>query len=358
MKQLFTLSFLLFSIFLFPQVPQSMSYQAVAVDSNGSPLINDDIGVRISILDNSANGTVVYEEIHTKNTNLQGVFNLKIGQGTPTHGAFSSIDWGVNPKFLQLEIDITGGDNYALVGATQLLSTPYALAADSLVTSPGEGITLVSPNGTPYQLTVDDNGFLSLPTSNQQANTPSQLFMYGSFNDYDASSALQFGNYFQDFIGYKYLTAGTEIKFLAAQNENVVYGGSGNNSDGNLVLNGLPITIQANGFYRILVQNNGIEFFYDIDSINVELETNFSSFQTMFFDINTETFFLYSDTFGQIRFMVDRNFLGIRYGDNLADGIVEIDGAFIDIPFISGQPSRLYQFNLNFNGTGNYSVTF
>jgi hypothetical protein len=39
-------------------------------------------------------------------------------------------------------MDTAGGTNYALVGTTELLSVPYALAADSLVTSAGEGITL------------------------------------------------------------------------------------------------------------------------------------------------------------------------------------------------------------------------
>jgi hypothetical protein len=68
-------------------------------------------------------------------------------------------------------MDTAGGTNYALVGTTELLSVPYALAADSLVTSAGEGITLVSPNGTPYTITVNDAGQLSLPTSGTTGTT-------------------------------------------------------------------------------------------------------------------------------------------------------------------------------------------
>lgn len=354
MKNLYVLLFtLVFTIFGYSQVPQGISYQAVAFNASGIPVSDGTVGVRVSILDNSVTGSVVYTETHTKTTNAQGLFNLNIGQGAPTVGTFSSIQWGVNTKFLKVEVDPTGGTSYTLVGTNQLLAVPYALAAGSLITSPGEGITLVSPNGTPYQLTVDNNGQLSLPTSNSTVNAPTELYLYGSFNSYDAVNALQFGNFFQYFIGYKYFTAGTQIKFLAAQNENVVYGGNGNNMNGTLVLNGTPVTIQSNGFYRISVDNNSS---YEVRSINVELETNFSQHETMSYNTGANKFFINSATYGEIRFVVDRNNLEITYGDNLADGVIEIDGAFIDVPFISGNPSRLFELNLNFNGTGTYTI--
>ncbi|WP_293871906.1 hypothetical protein [Flavobacterium sp.] len=113
----------------------------------------------------SASGTVLYSETQLKTTNAQGLFNLAIGQRTLVSGAFNTINWGTNSKFLKVEMDATGGTTYATVGTTQLLSVPYSLATDSLVTCPREGITLGSPNGTPYQLTVGNSGNLSLPTS-------------------------------------------------------------------------------------------------------------------------------------------------------------------------------------------------
>ena len=357
MKKLLLNLLLFASIFAIAQVPQGISYQAIALDDSNAPIVNGNVGLQLSILDASASGTVLYSETHSVTTNMQGLFDLTIGQGNATSGTFNTIDWGADSRFLQVEMDANGGTNYVLVGTTQLLSVPYALAADSLVTSPGEGITLVAPNGTPYQLTVDNNGNLSLPTSSQSSNVPTQLFMYGTFNGFDASTALQFGNSFQDFVGFKYLTAGTEIRFLAAQNENVVYGGNGNNQNGTLTLNGQPITIQANGFYRILMQNTGTDLFYQIDSINVELETNFGSPETMSLDTNTETFFRVSNTYGEIRFVLDRNNFTVRYGDNLADGVIEQDGAPIQIPFIVGEPDRLYELVINFNGTGSYVIS-
>ncbi len=113
------------------QVPQGVSYQAIALTPSGNPVGNVLIGVRLSILDNSASGTVIYTETHTTTTSDRGLYNLIIGQGTPVSGLFPSIDWGTNYKFLKVELDVAGGTNYVLAGTTQLWSVPYALYAES-----------------------------------------------------------------------------------------------------------------------------------------------------------------------------------------------------------------------------------
>lgn len=124
------------TIIVFGQVPQGMSYQAIALDPNTNlPVTNQTISLKFSILDNSAIGSVVYSEtfmspVNGVTTNALGVFSLNIGTGTPIVGTFSSINWGLNQKFLKVEMDIaTGGSgtNYTLVGTNQLMSVPYAL---------------------------------------------------------------------------------------------------------------------------------------------------------------------------------------------------------------------------------------
>ena len=112
------------------QVPQGISYQAIALTPSGNPVGNVLIGVRLSILDNSASGTVIYTETHTTTTSDRGLYNLIIGQGTPVSGLFPLIDWGTNYKFLKVELDIAGGTNYVLAGTTQLWSVPYALYSE------------------------------------------------------------------------------------------------------------------------------------------------------------------------------------------------------------------------------------
>lgn len=130
MKRLLHLMVMAFSIVAFAQVPQGVSYQAIALNASGYPVGNTLIGVRLSILDNSVTGTVVYTETHTTTTNDRGLYNLVIGQGTPVSGLFPSIDWGTNYKFLKVELDIAGGTNYVLAGTTQLWSVPYALYSE------------------------------------------------------------------------------------------------------------------------------------------------------------------------------------------------------------------------------------
>jgi hypothetical protein len=115
------------SFFGYSQVPQGIGYQAVAFNSSGNPVVNGTVGVKISILDNSISGTVVYSETHLKSTNSQGLFNLNIGQGTPASGTFSTINWGTISKFLKVEVDTAGGTNYTNVGTNQLMSVPYSL---------------------------------------------------------------------------------------------------------------------------------------------------------------------------------------------------------------------------------------
>ena len=100
MKKLLLLSALLLTILSFGQVPQGISYQAIALNGTGNPVVSSSVSVRLSVLDNTATGTVLYSETHLKTTNAQGLFNLVIGQGTVISGTFNTINWGTNSKFL------------------------------------------------------------------------------------------------------------------------------------------------------------------------------------------------------------------------------------------------------------------
>ncbi|MDI1316917.1 hypothetical protein [Flavobacterium sp.] len=132
MNKILLFSLLLVSFFTIAQVPQGISYQAIALNGSGTAVVSSTVRVKLSVLDVSAIGSVIYSETHLKTTNPQGLFNLTIGQGTVISGVFASINWGINSKFLKVEMDATGGTAYVTVGTTQLLSVPYALAAGSL----------------------------------------------------------------------------------------------------------------------------------------------------------------------------------------------------------------------------------
>jgi len=121
----------LFSSYLFAQVPHSFNYQAVARDNSGNVLTNKTVALRISILDISATGTAVYVEKQNPTTNQFGLFSIQIGSGSIQSGIFTNINWGVNSKFLKVEMDSNNGTSYTLVGTSQLLSVPYALYSES-----------------------------------------------------------------------------------------------------------------------------------------------------------------------------------------------------------------------------------
>ncbi len=126
---LFILSLMLFAIATSAQSPEAFKYQAVARDAGGQILANQSVSFRISILQGNASGTSVYSETHASNTNTFGLVNLGIGNGVVVSGNFSNIDWGTDSYFVQIEMDETGGNNYQLMGASQLLSVPYAIHA-------------------------------------------------------------------------------------------------------------------------------------------------------------------------------------------------------------------------------------
>lgn len=115
----------------FAQSPNSFNYQAVIRDNSNKLLINQDVGIKISILDGSASGAVLYSETHAESTNANGIINLKIGEGTYVSGDFNAINWGADEKFLKIEMDASGGNTYSILGAFQLLSVPYALNANT-----------------------------------------------------------------------------------------------------------------------------------------------------------------------------------------------------------------------------------
>ena len=122
-----TLLFLLQSILLFAQAPQKMSYQSVVRNASNQVVANQNIGVRISILEGNIDGTVVYCETNQATTNSNGLFTIEVGGGTIVSGSFPNINWGNSTHFIKSETDITGGSNYSLIGSKELLSVPYAL---------------------------------------------------------------------------------------------------------------------------------------------------------------------------------------------------------------------------------------
>jgi hypothetical protein len=112
------------------QAPQKLSYQALIRDSNGTLILNQLIGIEVSIRKGTQAGPVVYVEAHSSQTNLNGLLSLELGTGNTSLGVFNAIDWSDGPYFVETKTDLQGGTNYNLIGITELLSVPYALYAN------------------------------------------------------------------------------------------------------------------------------------------------------------------------------------------------------------------------------------
>ena len=161
MKRIFIILFaIFFSITLFAQIPQSISYQSVIRNSSNQLIVNQGVGCKISILVDSITGSAIYSETHLLTTNQNGLITCEIGKGNVQTGSFSSIEWAKHKYFVKTEIDPTSitGTNYTISGTSQLLSVPYALCAGSVAFS--------SPNGDNYNYTVDNYGNISLTKAN------------------------------------------------------------------------------------------------------------------------------------------------------------------------------------------------
>lgn len=110
--------------------PQKFSYQAVVRNGSEQLIKNQNVGVQVAILKDSASGNVMYQESHLVKTNSNGLITLEIGGGTQELGNFTSIKWGQGSYFIRTAIDPAGGVNYTVSATQQLLSVPYALYAE------------------------------------------------------------------------------------------------------------------------------------------------------------------------------------------------------------------------------------
>lgn len=102
--------------------PQKISYQAVIRNSDDELIASKKVGMKISILQGSETGTVMYSETQTPTTNANGLVSIEIGGVYE----FNTINWKNGPYYIKTEIDPANGTNYSITGTSELLSVPYA----------------------------------------------------------------------------------------------------------------------------------------------------------------------------------------------------------------------------------------
>ena len=120
---------------LLAQAPDKFNYQTVIRNTGNAVVADATVGVRVSILQGSENGNVVFVETHTATTNANGMLTLTIGGGKVQQGTIGDIDWSNGPYFLRTETDPNGGDSYSITSTQQMQSVPYALFAKEAANS-------------------------------------------------------------------------------------------------------------------------------------------------------------------------------------------------------------------------------
>ncbi|MFN4977153.1 MAG: hypothetical protein ACK5F9_04480, partial [Bacteroidota bacterium] len=108
--------------------------------------------MRLSIIDSSQSGIIIYQEIKSVFTNISGVFSIIIGakemNKIVTTGDFYSIEWPKNKFFIKVEIDPDNNLNFILAGTQKLNYVPYAYFAKNVDVSGLKGIVQIGNGGT------------------------------------------------------------------------------------------------------------------------------------------------------------------------------------------------------------------
>jgi len=191
---LFVVLNLFANINLLAQSPQFFNYQAVVRDIEGVPLGNQNVTIKITLMQG---GAPIYNEVQNVFTNSVGLVNLKIGGDN----SFEEINWASGGVGIQVDIDPMGGSTFTINGYSDLLSVPYALYSNR------SGVSEESNNNSTFiqdlQITSDK---LTI-TGNANAS-PIDLSIYRDNTD---SQTLSINNRMISILGGNFIYLPNEV---------------------------------------------------------------------------------------------------------------------------------------------------
>ena len=107
---------------------QGINYKAIVKDGGGNVVANQNVDIQFIIYEGPGETTNVYQETHSPNTDANGIVIVNIGEGTPDSGNYSTIDWGADDHYLNVQMDTGGG--LTDLGTTQFMAVPYAIHSE------------------------------------------------------------------------------------------------------------------------------------------------------------------------------------------------------------------------------------
>jgi len=86
------------------------------MDASGATSINQDVRLKITLVDANQHQKEIYSEMHLIESNSQGLFNIDVGSGVPLTGSFNTHQTKNNSHYVKVEIDTNGESNYEFAG--------------------------------------------------------------------------------------------------------------------------------------------------------------------------------------------------------------------------------------------------
>jgi hypothetical protein len=131
---------------------KGIAFQAVARTSNGVIMPNKLMQIRISILNDTLEEEILYQELKSVTSSPLGLFTILIGAAEPakiiTIGAFEKINWTASTYFMRVEIDPENHLQFIRIGQQQIQYAAYAFSADHVLSENVQGILSIPQGGT------------------------------------------------------------------------------------------------------------------------------------------------------------------------------------------------------------------
>lgn len=150
MKKLYlVLLVMVVAIMAAAQMPETISYQAVFRNVDGTLMVEQQVDVEFTVIDESTYNNTLYIETHTTTTGEHGLVTLDIGAGAPMYGVFQNIKW---TEVFGIEVAVDG----EYLSTSLMTATPFAFYAN--VAKAVEGIDFTK------FLTEEDIPVVNIPT--------------------------------------------------------------------------------------------------------------------------------------------------------------------------------------------------
>ena len=156
------------------QSNKGIHLQGIARNDKGIIIPNKQIALRLSIVMDSTQGEIAYQEIVSVTTNVLGLFFTDVGaQETNkiiTIGEFENIEWNLMNFYLQLEIDPNNSLQFVTAGFEKINYVPLALFAEKATSITNQ--LPINLGGTGATSTM---GLLKLLNIDKLNNTPDSV---------------------------------------------------------------------------------------------------------------------------------------------------------------------------------------